>query len=158
MAYLPHQQPLRASLLDRLDPNVSDNGVGMNLGDLKRSVCHDLKKLLNTRRRCQAFPAELGELERSLVNYGIPDFTCANLGSPQAREAFRRELEEAIRACEPRFKSVQVRFEDASDLDRTLHFKIHAVLYAEPLPEAVVFDSTLDPATGKIKEVKEGEA
>ncbi|HEV3025511.1 MAG TPA: type VI secretion system baseplate subunit TssE, partial [Pirellulales bacterium] len=150
------QQPLRTSLLDRFDPNAADRH-GVTLGELKAVVCNDLRKLLNTRRRCQAFPPELRELERSLVNYGIPDFTSANLGSPQARESFRRDLEQAIRACEPRFKSVQVQFDGPESFDRTLRFKIHAVLYAEPLPEPVVFDSMLEPATGAV-DVKEGEA
>ena len=32
-----------------------------------------------------------------------------------------------------------------------LRFRIDGVLYAEPTPEPIVFDSTLEPATGSVQ-------
>jgi type VI secretion system protein ImpF len=40
--------------------------------------------------------------------------------------------------------------DNAEPLDRTLRFRIDATLYAEPAPEPVVFDSSLQPATGDV--------
>ena len=118
------------------------------LRELKQSVRRDLENLLNTRWRCVSWPPNLDELELSLVNYGIPDFTGANMGALSERERLRRILEQIVRKFEPRFKTVKVTLLDNSDeADRTLRFRIDALLYAEPAPEPVVFDSQLEPTT-----------
>jgi len=122
------------------------------LRELKRSLRRDLENLLNTRWRCTTWPQNLEELELSLVNYGIPDITAADLGSARNRTEFRRVVETVIRQFEPRFKSVKVEMLDnVETLDRTLRFRIDALLYAEPAPEPVVFDSALQPATGNVE-------
>jgi type VI secretion system protein ImpF len=41
--------------------------------------------------------------------------------------------------------------ENSNPLDRTLRFRIDALLYAEPAPEPVVFDSAMEPATGNVE-------
>ena len=68
---------------------------------------------------------------------------------------FVRSIESVIRRYEPRFKSIRVTLLDnVEPLDRTLRFRVDAVVYAEPAPEAVVFDSSLEPVTGNV-EVKD---
>ena len=85
------------------------------------------------------------------MNYGIPDITGADLRSAQGRERFRQILERVIRHFEPRFQRVSVEvLENADLLDRALRFRIDAMMYAEPAPEPVVFDSALEPATGTV--------
>jgi type VI secretion system protein ImpF len=143
-------QPLMASVLDRLIDPASDDVIGHSqlLRELKLSVRRDLENLLNTRWRCKIWPPDLGELEKSLVNYGIPDFTGANLGVRANREEFRKIIERTIRRCEPRFKRVTVALTDKTEPDdRMLRFRIDALLHADPAPEPVVFESTLLPAT-----------
>jgi type VI secretion system protein ImpF len=91
-------------------------------------------------------------LEVSLVNYGVPDLTGAKLGSAEGREEFRRVLESVVRLFEPRFTKINVEMlGNADPLDRTLRFRIDALLQAEPAPEPVVFDSALQPATGNVE-------
>ena len=155
MSRLRPNQPLLPSVLDRLlddEPGISREparGREQVLRDLKEAVRRDLENLLNTRRRILARPSGLKELNCSLVNYGIPDFTGANLGAAAEREEFCRQVQSVIRQFEPRFKSVTVRpLTNAEPLDRTLRFRIDALLIADPAPEPIVFDSTLKPATG----------
>ncbi len=150
-------QPLAASLLDRLlddDPSATRELPKTRpqlLRDLKQSVRRDLENLLNTRRFCGLWPSHLEQLERSLVGYGIPDITSTGLGTAGDRDEFRRAVENVIRLFEPRFKSVSVEMVDnAEPMDRTLRFRIRAMLQASPAPEPVVFDSALQPATGNI--------
>ena len=83
------------SVLDRLISNAGNENAGYHqvLRDLKQSVRRDLENLLNTRWRCKSFPPDFDELEVSLMNYGIPDLTNANLGVAQNREEFRRIIE-----------------------------------------------------------------
>ncbi|MBX3411212.1 MAG: type VI secretion system baseplate subunit TssE [Pirellulales bacterium] len=162
MAKIREDQPLMPSVLDRLidhDPgNQRDapNSRAQVLRELKQSVRRDLESLLNTRRRCLEWPPVFTELETSLVNYGIPDFTGTTLSRKRQREEFRRTVEKVIRVFEPRFKVVQVEMLDNSEpTDHTLRFRINALLHAEPAPEPVVFDSSLEPISGTY-EVKGG--
>jgi type VI secretion system protein ImpF len=155
MAKIQADQPLVPSVLDRLldddpdNPNEAPHSRTVVLRELKRSVRRDLENLLNTRRRPRPWEPGLDELERSLVNYGIPDFTGANMGSPQARDEFRQIIEKVIHEYEPRFRTVTViLLENTEPLDRTLRFRIDALLEADPAPEPVVFDSALEPGTG----------
>jgi type VI secretion system protein ImpF len=122
------------------------------LRELKQSVRRDLENLLNTRWSPSVWPENYTELERSLVNYGIPDITSQHLASGEGRELLRRIIETAIRRYEPRFKRVHVEMLDnAEPLDRTLRFRIDALMHAEPAPEPVVFDSALEPSTGNVE-------
>jgi type VI secretion system protein ImpF len=154
MAKIREDQPLVPSVLDRLlddEPGKraeAPKSRNQILRELKQSVRRDLENLLNTRWRCVSWPPNLEELERSLVNYGIPDFTGANMAAPSERERLRRVIEQIVRRFEPRFKTVKVAvLGNADDQDRTLRFRIDALLYAEPAPEPVVFDSQLEPTT-----------
>lgn len=143
--------PLQASVLDRLIHSESKSAVRggtQSLRDLKQSIRRDLENLLNTRWRCTAWPPNLNELGKSLVDYGIPDFSGSALGSVANREEFRRIIERAIQRFEPRLKQVKVDLVDGNDpLDRVLRFRINAMVEADPLPEQVVFDSALEPLT-----------
>lgn len=158
MAKIETDQLLVPSVLDRLvdyEPTASREVAksrGQLLRELKQNVRRDLENLLNTRRRCKSWPENLGELELSLVNYGIPDLTAAALGTSGAREEFCQVFEMTIKRFEPRFVRVVVEMlGNADPLDRTLRFRINAMLRAEPAPEPVVFDSSLQPTTGNVE-------
>jgi type VI secretion system protein ImpF len=161
MSRIPTGQLLVPSVLDRLlddEPDAKrelEKSRNQVLRELKQSVRRDLENLLNTRWRCKKWPDDLDELELSLANYGIPDITGADLGGPR-REQFRQIMERVIQHFEPRFERVSVDVLDNADpADRTLRFRIDAMLRAEPAPEPVVFDSSLEPSTGTV-EVKKG--
>ena len=158
---MENNQSLNASLLYRLlddNPGVQQEASitqQQSLRNLHQAIRRDLETLLNTRRRCDPYPAQLKELDKSLVNYGIPDFSGANLSSADSRAQFVRLIESVIRRYEPRFKSVRATLLDnVEPLDRTLRFRIDAVVYAEPAPENLTFDSSLEPVTGNV-EVKD---
>ncbi|HVS40408.1 MAG TPA: type VI secretion system baseplate subunit TssE [Gemmataceae bacterium] len=149
------EQPLLPSVLDRLlddDPDVSREAPRSRdqvLRDIKESVRRDIENLLNTRRRLFTWPSEMRELDRSMVGYGIPDLAAGALGSDEARDRFCRMLQTMLRQYEPRFKSIEVRpLANAEPLDRTLRFRIDALLRVDPAPEPVAFDSMLEPGAG----------
>ncbi len=142
------------SVLDRLlddEPEVTrepPRGRHQALRDLKQSVRRDLENLLNTRHSFLVWPAALAELNQSLLNYGLADVAGTGLGAAKEREDFCRSLQNLLRRCEPRFKSVMVKLlTNASPLDRTLRFRIDALLRVDPAPEPIVFDSMLEPAS-----------
>ncbi|ODT96336.1 MAG: hypothetical protein ABS79_08080 [Planctomycetes bacterium SCN 63-9] len=155
MPEIRQDQALKPSILDRLidrEPDVTRESVRSRsqvIRELKLSVRDDLEHLLNTRVRCVPWPPALKELKQSLVNYGIPDLTGASLGSSKEREEFCRVIQGVISQFDRRLKKLSVRLGDQSEsLDRAIRFTIDAILQAEPTPEPIIFDSTLQLATG----------
>jgi type VI secretion system protein ImpF len=158
MARVDPNQPLLPSVLDRLidtDPESARDppkSRGQHLAEMRRAVRRDLEALLNTRRRCVSWPSDLTELDKSLFSYGLRDFASQSLGTDAEREAFCHDVEEVIRLNEPRFVSVAVKLLKNQDaVDRTMRFRIEALMYADPAPEAIVLDSFVDPAAREIK-------
>lgn len=154
MARVDKKKKLRPSILDRLFDNDPNNNVEVDrdqhqkLKDLRDSVRRDLVNLLNTRFRMIEPDDDLIEVKKSLLNYGLPDLATVNISDKVKRKEFIDHLETVLIEFEPRFKSVKVNYMENSDsLDRTLRFRIDAVLYADPSPEMVVFDSILEPVT-----------
>ena len=141
-----------ASVLDRLLDDSPSSPVArprtrtQQLTELRNAVRRDLEALLNAHQRCRSPPPEMLELPRSLLEYGVPDFLTVNAAAASAREQYRDTVEDTIRRFEPRFKMVKVTLVAENPADRSLRFHIEALMYAEPAPERVSFDSLLDPA------------
>lgn len=127
----------------------------MSTGDamtaLRMSVRRDLEALLNARRRWRSWPEGLRELASSPVGFGIPDFTSGAMNEPGRRESLRAEVEATIRRFEPRLITVKVSLiESANKLEATLRLRIDGLLHADPAPEPVAFDTTVDATTSTV--------
>jgi len=152
----PGRDAARAQLplLDRLiddapdaerDPPISAADA---MAALKRGVRRDLEALLNARRRWRSWPSGYAELKVSPLAFGIPDFTVGDYSGARERQRLCAEIEEAIRAFEPRFASVRVSLIEKGDrLDANLRLRIEALLHAEPAPEPIAFDTMIDTCT-----------
>jgi type VI secretion system protein ImpF len=142
--------PIVASLLDRL----FDNDVKIfeeppirrfaNFGQLKHAVARDLEWLLNTRREWsdenkESFP----EASRSILSFGLPEFTGLGINNPDDRAYLRYALEQAIAQGEPRLRQIRVTMEGSEADGRSLRFRVDAVLQVEPMREPVSFDAVL---------------
>lgn len=151
MANQATSDPPRLSVLDRLleGENVdSDRNVRHATQQLREAVRRDLEILLNTRPRCLSWPAHFGELDTSVLAFGMPDLQTRAVATAGQRESFRAGLEAIIRRFEPRFQDLSVEIaERATPLDRSLRFRIHAVLTTDAESEMVVYDTFLDPAS-----------
>ncbi|MEI8395631.1 MAG: type VI secretion system baseplate subunit TssE [Rhodospirillaceae bacterium] len=155
MARADADHPLLPSVFDRLliDEPAKDGvpqreaSLWWSKDTLRNGVRRDLETLLNTRQRCLSRPEHLDELDRSLISYGAPDFSGANLSSRTQKENFRAEVEQTIRTFEPRFKSVRVTLADSDGVARTLRFRIDVLMHADPVPVQLLFDSLLDPGS-----------
>lgn len=161
MARVDKGKKLRPSILDRLlddephNQTEQDPGQHQLIKQLRNSVRRDLESLLNTRYHVVKPPDNLYEVEKSLLNYGLPDLATINISDAKKRDEFTARLQRTLIEYEPRFKSVKVSYVDnKDDTDRTLRFRIDAVIYADPLPQVVVFDSILESVTRTVS-VKE---
>jgi type VI secretion system protein ImpF len=145
---LDHEN-LQASILDRLidnEPEVSFEPVQFRLLDMrqiKARVIRDLENLLNTRRLADPPDAEFSELNRSVLIYGIKDYTSLNPRSASVRKLLRQDIEKAIARFEPRLKNVKVQLEP-DQKGHSLRFRINAMLVIEPEKEPVQFDTFFD--------------
>ena len=150
MAKIRSHQPVMPSLLDRL---IDDNPhhalelvmpVSTNLTSYRKSIRRDLENLLNTRLYRQSNISAYPELQKSVVNYGLPDFSTVQFSSAEHREEFRQSLEQTIEQYETRFKRVRVEItQTGEEYDRTLYLKINALLILEPDPVPVLYDSRI---------------
>jgi type VI secretion system protein ImpF len=145
---------LVGSVLDRLTEDLAapaSAAEGEDLAQMLFNVRRDLEHLLNARRRCVPCPPAHPELSRSVLEYGIPDFTGLNMSLPTEREQTRVAVERAIRQFEPRLKDVIVAIMPNDDrADRRLRLRITGVLRTQPTPERVEFDSEVDPSTAAV--------
>jgi type VI secretion system protein ImpF len=81
--------------------------------------------------------------------YGIPDCVGINTGSKEQQEHLRQMITRAVTLFEPRLTQIQVVVVGGNDPnDRTLRFRIDAMLKIDPEPEPVAYDSLLDATIG----------
>jgi type VI secretion system protein ImpF len=150
------QGSIRLSLLDRLidhDPTNSQEVPPTNaerLRIVRQSLKRDLEDLLNTRFRCVSWPPELNQLDDSLINYGIPDFTAASLSAADDSDILVTALRRAIELFEPRLTDVRVKpTSSGEDYDRMFRFRIEGFLTIEDGDHRVKFDSSMESTTGQ---------
>ncbi len=154
MALNPGKTPVavRGSLLDRLiDDEDQPRAQALSLADLRLAIRRDLEMMLNTRRRCTGWPEDQAELGRSVFAYGLPDLLAMDLADEDRRLDFMRQVAEIIRQSDPRFRALRTEMlKNTDDLDRTLRFRIEAVVRVSQAEEAILFDSIVDPASKSI--------
>lgn len=150
---MDRDQSITLSVLDRLLDDGSGSAAPRpnTVADLRAVIRRDLENLLNTRRRVLGWPDDLTELSDSILAYGCQDMLAENLATDARRRQVVAQIEAAIRRWEPRFARLAVTMTENSDpADRTLRFRIEALIHADPAPEPMVFDSVVDPTSNMV--------
>ncbi len=156
MSRFDNEVRVTPSVLDRLidyEPEISREAAASrskNLRILKQSVRRDLEWLLNT-RQTPGMAAGLTEVFRSVIGYGLPDFSNVSSRNPADHHKLRRAVEMAIEAFEPRLESVTVTVEPTGSALRTIHFRVDARLKVDPVPEPVSFDTTFQVGSAEFR-------
>ena len=152
------------SIVDRLmddDPDAPKDLDPMRHYDsqsMHAALKRDLEALLNARRRVVSIPRAYQQTDQSLLSYGLADITKTGSRTEADQADLCRTLSRALTQFEPRLTSVNVTvLENADRLDRTLRFRIEAILNIEPAPELIQFDSFIEPVstTIRIQEAKD---
>jgi type VI secretion system protein ImpF len=146
----------RPSILDRLIDRKPDETSEPQWGDSQRleviraGIRRDVQDLLNSRFRCVAWPPQLEELSDSLLNYGLPDFTAAGLNLARDPDILIESVRRALNTFEPRLTEVRIRLVgDSFHVDRTLRFRIDAVLLIENQRIPMQLESAVEARTGQ---------
>lgn len=157
MPELAPKARLQPSLLDRLlddEPGAAQESRDrrvLSLAQLRAAVLRDLIWLLNT--SCQS-PDDLDglrEVERSVLNYGVPSLAGRTLSGLKVLE-IEQAITRAIERYEPRILSrslhVHVVAEQAGNRPNQLVMEIEGELWAQPLPESLYIRTAVDLETG----------
>lgn len=160
MSRLDNEVRVTPSLIDRLldlEPRQSQEppkSRSTSLRELKQSVRRDLEWLLNTRCHTMDFDERLEEVRKSILYYGLPDFSGVSIKNHNEQERLTKAIESSIKYFEPRFINLKVTLEPFNNIDRQLRFKIEASLDIEPTPEPVAFDTILQLGSGDFSVVE----
>lgn len=142
----------RALLFDRLvdlhpDADEKDQPFRiLNREQLKASVRREIERLLNT--RCSIPLHLLSETERSVVNYGIPDFSSLSTQNDDDRALVASIIGGTITAFEPRLRQVHVEVEQIVNSEDTLRIWIEAMMVVDLFNEPVSFPVFLNSKNG----------
>jgi type VI secretion system protein ImpF len=160
MAELTPKERLQPSLLDRLTDDEPEKRQEsrekrvLSPSRLRESVRRDLSWLFNTVNLAATQDLEgYPEVERSTLNYGLPDLA-GRTASSIDKLAIERLLRRAVWDFEPRLTRQAVRVKLIIDAQRMSHnamcFQIEAELWAQPLPLRLFLRTDLDLETGEV--------
>jgi type VI secretion system protein ImpF len=149
------QVGLLPSILDRLIDPESRGTVaraGYSMEQTAKSVQEDLQWLLNTRSDDSDDLHGYPRLAR-VLGYGLPDLATLSRLQDVDTDGICRTLEERILRYEPRLKEVRVSLKQSETGNPLkVELNLHAVLAVDPAPD-LVFDTTLDLASGHFSQV-----
>jgi len=141
----------RVPLFDRLDlnPEIDDEQRPFRIltrEQLKASIRRELGRLLNT--RCSLSLDEVGEEERSVINYGIPDFSSLSAQNADDQILISRIVGQTVTAFEPRLRSVTVDVKPVPHSEAGLYLFIDATMTVGQFNEPVYFPVVLNNKNG----------
>ncbi len=142
--------PTRSSILDKLidsDPKSEiDHDYPCGVQHLWASLLRDLENLLNARVSWHRIHPQFNEVDRSIVNYGLPDFSAMPFSSETGQEQLCDMIKQAIRQHEPRLRQVAVELvADKSPIDRVLRLRISATVVIDEKWHDLSFDTEVEP-------------
>ena len=113
------------------------------------SIRLELSRMLNT--RCAATIDGLDRQERTVVNYGLPDFFTLNPASETDRRRLARLITDAVRAYEPRLRNPLVDVSADPGNSRVLRVTLDGMLVLGHLSEPVSFPLVIEKRGGAIR-------
>jgi len=154
-----------ASLLDRLDdqgapargPDPSPSADALwSAEQFRQSVRRDLECLLNTRSPFPRLAEEFVEAKKSVLAYGLPDFSSyAALAGAHGEQSLMNDplvlaeaIQEAIEFFEPRLTQVVVTpIGDTGRREPIVRLRVDARLRLDPADEPISFDIAMPLST-----------
>lgn len=169
MAELSLQERLQPALLDRLTDDEPEKKLEsreqrvLTLAKLRSFVLRDLSWLLNAVHLAATEDLEeLHEVERSVLNYGIPSFAGGSIDQ-RGIKATETAIRDAILRYEPRLlpNTVKVAIVEDSlgdDSHNRIALEIDAELWCQPLPLQMYMKTELDLEIGAARVIEQSEA
>lgn len=148
------------SVFDRLidgQDDAADANSGWALEQLKDAVARDLEDLLNTRTALDREAlSRYPDVRRSLINYGLIDFSAMCLTSEDDRKRICAAVKQAIALHEPRLYGVSAGLRARAGSESRVDFVISGMLKTVSSVEPVFFDAVLQASTHRYSVCKSG--
>jgi type VI secretion system protein ImpF len=155
MARIQGEITVTLSVLDRLidrEPNTQVEAPlsrSQSVRLLKNAVRRDLEWLLNTRRVFQEPDEALKEVNHSLYQFGLPDFSAYSMASAADHARLLRHLLAVVKLFEPRLADVRIiPLENPTKGLQEFRLRLEGMLLMDPVPERVSFDTVIDVRSG----------
>ena len=136
------------SVWDRLlsdEANGAKRSVGIHGAALRRSVLQDLERLMNGRLAWELDPQRYPQASRSVLNYGIRDFSSLSPSNPADVQKIIDCIAQSIARNDRRLKQVRVEAVGDSEANaRSLSFSVRALLVLRDHSEPVSFHAAFD--------------
>jgi type VI secretion system protein ImpF len=142
---------IQAPLLHRLtDESIeqlidTDKGRYIHFEDLQIEIKSNLENILNARPFYFGAHKNLTELNNSVLNYGIPDFSQQYYHLKKHQKELCQVIRAVISHFEPRLQKTMVSLVENQEKNvRTLTIRITGVIVVKPEIHQAVFESNLD--------------
>ncbi len=144
------------SLLDKLidhNPETAiDVAYPLTSKAIVQGLIRDVEASLNSMASWLKLDPSLSELGRSIIRYGLPDFSSMPFSSKDGQQYLREIVRTTLLDFEPRFKHVSVEIvSNLDNLDRILRLRITARYYIDNQAQELVLDSEVEPVSLGIK-------
>lgn len=113
------------------------DGIDLSLSALEHSIGAELERLLNT--RCAASLEQLAGRTRSVIDYGLPDYSALHTADVEHRRQLSALVQDTVVAFEPRLRDVQVEVEPTPNTKHALEVSISGRIAAPGQLEPVNF-------------------
>ena len=120
----------------------------LGVAALRESVRRELEQLLNV--RCSVPLRQLAATERSVINYGLPDFSSLSAASGDDQNLLAELVRSTVSFFEPRLREVSVTVSRPSREERALSVTIGGVLAVGHVLEPVSFPVQFKGAEGVV--------
>jgi type VI secretion system protein ImpF len=168
MAELTQKERLQPSLLDRLTDDEplqrqeSRERRVLSPARLRECVRRDLTWLLNTTHLEALLDLDAHpEVQRSVLNYGMPDLAGRTVSSVDVR-TLERLLARVVADFEPRLLRSSIKVQVVADPQKLSHnamcFRIEAELWAQPLPLRLFLRTEIDLENGTVSVADDGQS
>jgi type VI secretion system protein len=134
--------PATRTFFERLRraPIPTGHSTEHDLDDLRRSVIHNLERILNSREG----------MAQACASYGLPDLTQIVNGVPERAREIEQSIERCIKEHEPRVSQVEVEHVPNAHGPMTACFRIRASVHDGKSAEEVWFE-TVVVSSGRVK-------
>lgn len=146
--------PARAGLLDRLtdsEPNVSEESRPLRTYSREQlidSIIRELNRVFNT--RCIIPKKDLKKRERTVLDYGVSDYTGMNTRALEDHQTLTRTIKDAITRYEPRLQQVKVSVDPTPPSERSLVVYVEGLVQYGTVREPVSFPITVRNESGQV--------
>lgn len=132
--------------------------VDASTAALRDSIGRDLQELLNTRRPWKPLPEAHAALGRTILGYGLPDFTSGAFNTAAQREALLSQIATAIADFEPRLKRARIGWMSKSAGDVSVfRLSIAGAVGGNGDQTRLSFETLIDSATTDMRVKPENE-